>query len=349
MSFNIFKDHNSDGYIKYDDTKISVSNLKSILGSNLIFDKNDIEWYTKYNRFGYIDPYNTYSANREFLFFTKPDLNLFDGGSNEDISNINFNALTLHPDLANIPIFIDAINNHKNSLTQLCLSAKCEDDRTCPFMYLLSNSVTSKLDLPGITADTKESTSNIYGTNIQYRGHSLKSDLGYDFTLSFTDTAYLEIYHMVKIYDEYMRLIKLGETAPKHKYITNMILPDQFSIYKFIIGDDGETIKYYCKFTGVFFTDVPRSDFGDPPQDGFKYSLSFHAQFVEDNNPMILQEFNRISGNPDDKYLKPYDYEHGRVDNTWVRVPKVFKYYANTDKKAAREQVNYQYRLKWTL
>ena len=108
MSFNIFKDHNSDGYIKYDDTKISVSNLKSILGSNLIFDKNDIEWYTKYNRFGYIDPYNTYSANREFLFFTKPDLNLFDGGSNEDISKIMISG--------GCRAYLDAFSDYMNPL-----------------------------------------------------------------------------------------------------------------------------------------------------------------------------------------------------------------------------------------
>ena len=221
-------------------------------------------------------------------------------------------------------------------------------------MYLLSNNVTSKLDLPGISADSKESTSNIMGVNIQYRGHSYKSDNGYDFTLSFTDTAYLDIYTMLKAYDEYMRLLKTGEGndrevkfRPIKKYIENRIISEQFSIYKFLIGEDGETILFYAKLTGCYFTDVPRSDMSDPGNDGFKYSVSFHAQFVEDSNPMILSEFNRISPAKSNIYMNTYDYENNVVDNTWARWPKIIRVDRNNDLQVERRGTKYDYRLKW--
>ena len=43
-------------------------------------------------------------------------------------------------------------------------------------MDLLSNTVTSKMDLPALTSESQETTNNIFGTNIQHRSHSIKSD-----------------------------------------------------------------------------------------------------------------------------------------------------------------------------
>jgi hypothetical protein len=319
------------------------NNLKSTLASNGIFSKDDISRYNKFSRFGYIDPYNTDQVIREFLFFTKPDLYLYEGSS--------YNNVTLNSNLINIPFFVDANRRCKDALLQLQYSVTDSNGSKNPFMYLLSNTVTSKLDLPGISADSKESTSNIMGTSIQYRGHSLKSDNGYDFSLSFTDTASLEVYTLLKVYDEYMRLIKTGETEPKQTYIINRIIPEQFSIYKFLIGSDGETILYYAKLTGCYFTDVPRSDFGDPGNDGFKFSASFHAQFVEDSNPMILEEFNRISpaGTKNASNAVPtYNTVSLSVDNRWVRFPKIVSVSAaGGDKQVARRGTTRDYRIKW--
>ena len=318
---------------------VTIKNAKDVLASNLIFDPSAIEWYDKYNRFGWLDPFNNDQVVQEFLFFTKPDLNIFSG--------VGYQNAKLISQLQNIPFFVDANLRHRQALMQLQSSVHDSYDRSNPFMYLLSNAVTSKLELPGITSESQESTSNIMGTSIQYRGHSLKSDNGYDFTLSFHDTAYLEIYTMVKAYDEYMRLLKLGDVYPKHEYIVNRIIPEQFSIYKFLIGSDGETILYYAKLTGCYFTDVPRSDFGDPGNDGFKFSLSFHAQFVEDNNPMILNEFNRITpaaSKDKSNLVSTYNYNTGTVDNRWVSFPWIESV---VDLRSERRSTKKDYRMRW--
>lgn len=322
--------------LKYDNRSFAFENMESILAANQIFDRDSIDLYGKFNRYGYINPYNIDQVTREYLFFTKPDLNIFKSTTrNSD----------LNERLKSIPFFSEANERNRNALKQLQFSVPEADGIRNPFMYLLSNNVTSKLDLPSISAESKESTPNIMGTAIQYRGHSYKSDNGYDFSLSFTDTSNLELYTLVKAYDEYMRLLKVGEIEPKRGHILNRIIPEQFAIYKFLIGNDGETILYYAKLTGCYFTDVPRSDMSDPGNDGFKYSISFHAQFVEDSNPMIINEFNRTSpAKNSSNYADVYNYKNSTVDNAWVRWPKIV---IARDKRSSSKKTSFDYRMKW--
>ncbi len=250
----------SDNKIKADGREIiSISNndMDKILGSNLLFPRRSIEWYTKFNRYGYLDPFNNRTANREYLFFTKPDLNIFcDSNENDNYNDYELTRSNLNPGaygtedggLQGVPLFQDAVSRYKNCLVQLESSIKTNGSYD-PFMCLLSNRVSSRLDLPGITAESNESASNMYGSSIQYRSSSFKSDNGYDFTLSFNDTKYLEIYMLAKLYDEYCRQEKLGHIRPKKKYIRNRVIDNQFSIYKFIVGADGEHILYFAKLT----------------------------------------------------------------------------------------------------
>lgn len=348
---------NGDNTLKYDDlgngedATFEVSNLTRALHQNRIFKPNEIAWYDYFSRYGYIDPYDTDQVLKEFLFFTKPDLYIFNGN--------NYNNCTLNSSIKNIPFFKEAATRHKDALLQLQLGIKDHHGVRNPFMALLTNAVTSKLDLPAIQSETNQSTPNVYGVTIDYRSQSFKSDNAFDFTLSFSDTAYLEIYTMVKAYDEYMRMQKMGEISLTNskdgtyrerykKYVLAHILPEQFSVYKFLIGSDGETILYYAKATGVYFTDVPRSDFGDPGDQGFKYSVGFHANFVEDNNPLILTEFNHITKAA--KTSTPLDVFNGAgVNNSWARFPYIALASAsNGDKRVMRRGTSTDYRLKWT-
>ena len=315
----------------------SFPGLSNTINRNLLFNSEDAKWYTRFNRYGWINPFDTDQVVKEFLFFTKPDLYIFEGNTMD----------SLNPQLSSqSPFFNEAHARHKKALSQLQYTVKDEDSQYNPFMCLLSNAVTSKMDLPTISSDTQDSTANIYGTTIQYRTHTLKSDNAFDFSLSFTDTAYLEIYTMVKAYDEFVRMMKLGEVSIKKKYIENHVDPTQFSVYKFLVGSDGETILYYAKATGVYFTDVPRGEFGDPGNDGFKYSLSFHSNFIEDNNPLIITEFNLITkGKESSSFLPVYD--GNGANNKWGKWPYITMV-GRDDKRVQRRKVGYDYRLKWT-
>ena len=316
-SLNIF---NEDGYMVHAEEGITIKDPGGIMRSNLIPPSNarSKNRHTTFSRWGIIDPYSRQSVLKEFIFFTKPDMR----------------------------------NRYVETLWQL-QQTFCP--HKSPFMNLLTNTVTSKLDLPEISAESSSTTSNIMGYNISLRGHSLKSDAGYDFNLSFNDYGSMEVYYLVKAYDTYMRLIQTGEVAPHRVYSENNILFDQFSAYKFLIGDDGETILYPAKLTGVYFSNVPRGDFSDPSELG-KYSLSFHSQFVEDSTPEIIIDFKRIlpsviNGREE---ANIYNAKDGNVNNTMVYMPYIEIARANMGdvraiKRATSNTLNsyYEYRLKW--
>ena len=336
-------DFNNPGKDDYDD---KTGHFDKVLHSNLLFDRKTVNHYDKFNRYGWLNPYDQDYITREYLFFTKPDLCIF--------NNSNYKSAQLIGSLAKSPFFIDAAKRHKRALAQLQYGVKDEVTNSYnPFMTILSNMVTSKLDLQNISSESIQSTPNTYGVALDYRSHSFKSDYQFDFSLSFTDTAYLDLYTMVKAYDEYMRKLKLGEIsvsdAPSQykQYITDMIIPEQFSVYKFLVGSDGETIIYYAKATGVYFTDVPRAEFSDPGNDGFKYSLNFHANFVEDMNPFIIKEFNTISPGDaySDNFYPVYDMDTGLINNEFARYPTIISI---SDSRSDRRNVPIDYRLKWT-
>lgn len=325
----------------YGNKNFNLNNGKDILLNNQFLKRRDTNWYCKCTRYGWIDPFDNDRVTKEFLFFTKPDLNI--------IQNNDEYSPTSEELAGRAPVIYEILQRQPKVITQLQHGVEHEYNiNPGNFMYLLSNAKTSKLELPGISGESHESTSTLMGTNIQYRGHSFKSDNGYDFTLSFMDTAYLEVYSLAKAYDEYIKLCKRGILKPKKEYIVNHIDSTMFSIYKFLIGSDGETILYYAKLTGCYIADVPRSDLADPGDDGIKFSLSFHANYVEDMNPYILAEFNAIAIPPsvklsDCRLLPVYDSNVG-VNNEWGMYPQIQQ---RDTLRSKRRDVKYDYYLRW--
>lgn len=59
---------------------LSESSTKSIsseiINSSPIIDRYDAGYFTKFKRLPILDPYNPYDGAMEYLFFTKPDLNI---------------------------------------------------------------------------------------------------------------------------------------------------------------------------------------------------------------------------------------------------------------------------------
>ena len=213
---------------------------------------------------------------------------------------------------------------NKEVLLQLQYSA---DPASLPFMNLLCNSRRSNLELPSVsTLSDIETPANIHGTKMTYRNTSYSADDGYEFSLEFEDSKYLEVYMLFKLYDEYENLKQYGAIEPKLNYVINKILHDQFSIYKFIVDEDFQTIVYWAKLTGVYPKSVPRDTFSDLPETGgISYSIQFKAQFVEDMKPEILADFNaitepRLTGH---RRFKMYDNSINAVNPDWTYLPRI--------------------------
>lgn len=306
--------------------------LRSIRNAITMYDRRDIRWATKFSRFGCIDPYNSLSTTREYLFFTKPDLNIFDG-----TDDTKLNSYT-----SKIPYFCDLFNNgYIESLRHLQLST-AESRKQGPFMNMLSWAVTSQLDLPSVTSGSTETSENLYGTSMQYMSSDFSSDEKFEFSLDFSDTKFLDIYHIFKAWVEYSRYKSRGLIAPKRQYIFNKVLHDQISVYKFIV-DDTQTIIHYSKVWGVFPMNIAREVFGNTTGNtGLSFSQSFMGVFVDDLDPMILSDFNTIvepycRGRKD---MKLYNDSMGMVNTELATIPYVKRIYSQLDGY-------YRYKLMW--
>ena len=333
--------------------KKNLEDMNEILWANGIYNRSNIQWYNKFNRFGALDPYNAIGRTREYLFFTKPDLHLVSPGTN-----------ILNPELKSQPYFTELHARYPDVISQLQNSNGIGDQG--PFMAILSNSVKNSLELSSITSSVIDTPATIYGTAYNYRGWGFSSDEKVEFSLEFEDSRYLEIYNLVKAYEEYERLKHLGMVTPPNidnspvvngkcfsYYIKNKILHDQFSVYKFVVDDDGETIVYYAKFWGVFFKNVPRDAFSDiNPEGGLRYAIDFEAAFVDDMNPTILTDFNQLV-NPyiiNTSDLPIYNTSKRMIDGRWAKMPVITKLSKNNNKIwNGPKTMNHIYKLKWRI
>ena len=215
---------------------------------------------------------------------------------------------------------------------------------------LLQNSVISNLEIPEIEATSVESPVNDYGVGFQYRGTSEASDDSIDFSLEFRDTKWLDVYNFFRTYEEYEIMKHHGTVSPWLGYIANRILHDQFSIYKFIVGEDMETLLYWGKLYGVMPMNLPRNVFSTTDfSNGLAYSINFKAAFYEDMRKDILLDFNNLSqyfkksvGNPGGLYqYETYNKSTGMGDYRPAKSAYIQKY-SNPDSPS-----KWVYKLKW--
>lgn len=309
---------------------INSEDFDKIRRSAGVYSRNELNNYTQFGRFGSMDPYSCLEQTREYIFFTKPDLNLFKSG----------NPAYLNPEIENIPFFSEAMKRDVRVLKQLQITS---NGNPSPFMNLLTNNVKSELELPAISTEIDNSAATVYGTSIAYPHSTIESDQNFDFSLEFEDSKYLEVYMLFRIWEEYRRK-KDVISPPNDSYVINKILHDQVAVYKFIVGETGENIIHYSKLYGVFPKTVPRDIFGNlNSASGLKVNIDFHATFVEDMDPLILSDFNTLVQGflPAGDDISLYDYDNNIVNGDWVTMP-----YIVYDSNNSLDPIHW-YKLKW--
>lgn len=358
------------------DTEFANDSFPETRNSFGIYKKSgDTNYYRKFSRIPIIDPYTALTGAKEFLFFTKPDLNIFSNynddnysfwydmgftqGKKDGLQNPNGKpgrtsyrtftpntSGTLNVQLKNYPFFIEMRDRYPEVAKQLQYSSTTPRQ---PFMCLLSNAVKDTLDLPSISTREVDTPSTVYGTSITYEADDYGTDENHSFSLEFEDSKYLEVYMLFKCWHEYMRLKSFGEINPVNiNYTVNKILHDQISIFKFIVADDGETIIHYSKLYGCRPQGVPRDSFSDlTMSNGIRYSINWKASFVEDMNPLILYDFNKLTADmiktSKNKYDIPIYDSVNQLTPMWADIPYIVKDQYDSGKRPN----SFSYKLKW--
>ena len=278
--------------------------------------------HNRYDRVGCIDPYNGFVGSKEYVFFTRPDLHMFN-----EITDVT----RLNDELTHLPLFNDFFVRYPYIFKVLQSSISQQYLPTHPFITLLTNTIASPIQLPEITAKTHETGANAFGTKILYRGTSHPSDEDITFTTEFTDNRYLEVFHFFKVFDEYIRQKQLGWITPRDpRYTINKILADQISIFKLVVAEDGESLLYWAKWTGCSPMNVPSDALSDlaNTNGNLTFSITWHAQFFDDDDMDILQDFNTVvrnytagyTGNGD---IPLYDPATGMGNGEWAKYPYI--------------------------
>ena len=312
-----------------------LSYFDATMHANGLWKLDEIDYFNQRYRFGIMNPYQQLSSAREYLFFTKPDLNIYPRGSNGAPSNEMQAYLQTQPEWQNYG------QNHFQVLR--CLQASLQSNS--PFNNLLGNTVSSNLEVPGLSSDVIESANSMFGVNIQYHGSSEASNDNFDFSLEFKDTKLLHVYSFFKAYEDYHTLMHHGVLDQWINYAWYHILNTQYSIYKFIVDDDAETIVYYGKAYGVYSKSLPRDVFTNTDfSDGISYSIDFHAAFYRDMNPLIIKEFNKLNESSYKrggyKQLSVWNEIFDRLDNRPAKTAYIEKEYSPIYKRNV-------YKLRW--
>ena len=290
-----------------------------VFSSRLLYSKDEIgdAKFTKFSRFTKVlDPYGRINPGREFLFFVKPDLHIAKT-LNADVYRLTkgayagttkFGNITLNPQLNFDMYFHDLIRTHPKLIGELQYSS--EEGCVDPFCHLLSFYVKSNLPLDSSNARTMDNPATIFGTNYNYLQDSEASDEAYSFSLEFDDDKELNVYHFFKAYSQYHIARKSGMvTPPAMKYYTQKRLHNTMGIYKFIVAEDMETILYYAYLWGVIPTSCPREAFQDANfTEGLSFTVNFEAAFIEDMNPRILRDFNKLMLRKSRNKINPDDW-----------------------------------------
>ena len=313
--------------------------------------------YDSIFRFGAFNTDSYFHNGKEFLFFTRPDLNIF---ATDNAGNLSEGTLQLNPGLTN-GFWQDVASSKKRIIAELQSSyARIRNKKFYdPFNHLLQNQCNSNLDIPSLSANAVETSTNMYGVGFSYRGSSEESDDQVEFSLEFKDTRWLDIYYYFKTFEEYETEKHHGTVRPARPYINNRIIHDQFSIYKFIVAEDMETLVYWGKMYGVMPMSLPRDTFStDNFDNGLSHSINFKAAFYEDMRPEILSEFNNLckeywdylgsQGNGCD--IGIYNPILGRTDGRWPKCAHILTLDgtgSSPDKIAQVSPNGYRYKLAW--
>lgn len=268
------------------DENAADSELHKLINSNGFFRRSDYRDFDRFYIFPRNDPYKMLGYTREYIFITKPDLHIFNNGDSG----------TLNPEIANDPFFVDLKGRGYTDSVLVNLQASVSGNSN-PFVPMFTNYKTSSLDLSSINAGDIESSANAFGTKITYRRPTDPSNEDCEFSIEFKDTKYLDCYLWFKAYDIYEKRKYQGIVSPvSNSYVFNKVLTDQMTIFKFIVGEDGESLIYWACIWGCYPKNVPRDSFSDMPTDGqMKFTINWHGAFQDDMDPLIITHFNKLS------------------------------------------------------
>lgn len=298
----------------YDKDNLS-SDLQGLRDSfNLGIESRDqlYRQYTEYyNRFKLPNPNDALHKTYSHVFFVRPDCNI--------LKRTGSGSFKLIDGLEDDPNFYYAFNKSPELLRQLVNDAGYDHD----FMMYLSNKAKSfQLSDESIGFDTYGRA--LTGHKIAYGKTNVESKTAGDFNITYNDDRDLHVFHIHKLWADYISNVFQGAFNPKETYMINKILDYVANVYYIMTAEDGETVIFWSKYYGVFPVTIPSSQYSWSSGNTLsnpEFDVHYQYSFKEDYNPLSIVEFNMNSGSKDLKYIPTISKDNYTTNTTWVGAP----------------------------
>jgi hypothetical protein len=267
----------------------------------------------------FVDPVK---IGRTVIFFTRPNLNFFSYGNIKKSRIFSYYLsspmgaalmrLLMYPDIAG-EMYYGIYGDENNKVpvagrtddSILGGEAVKEGENSLPliksnFIPFFTNVCVSSDAGKDIMLDKHFTEPNFSDDKLTYAG-GIDSSLGTgELTLAFEDIYYSPVMIILFLWVMYMHYVSKGICGPHWEYIVRRIIDYTCSVYIFMLGTDGQTIVRWVKYGGCFPGTIP---FGaiqhakDANVDALRnLSVNFSYNFMCPMDPLVLTEFNMISG-----------------------------------------------------
>lgn len=247
--------------------------------SDFIYEPN---MYDSYNKYRVIADTDIAVKGIPYVFFSTPMLSLKE------------NSLTANSFLTYMYSFYPEL------LDMLCYgnSSEYSDcNTTSPIIKLLTNTIQG-FDTNDQTLGTMDYGESWFGTKVIMPTTSINSDIiGGTISCRFNDFSNYPVLNLINAWFQYISDVSLGRITTYANNIYNKKLDFTSSVYYFLTDLDGETLRYWTKYTGVFPTNVPFSSLGGQHNNArelVEYNISFAYSVKEDMDFNILTDFNKL-------------------------------------------------------
>lgn len=273
----------------------TIHSENNLISNGLEYEDLKLNMLSRFNRFRTEFADNRLAKAFPRVFFTRPDLNLFDyNEGNSTGSRLAYTPPTLTGTLSSDPSFQQLYHTDPELLASLTKLYT----RSHSFNPFLSN-MASSFDLSDEKLETFEHGKTFTGWKIKVGKHTIGSHTAGSFSISYDETNRIEVYKIHKAWIDYISKVYRGATNSKKEYIKERRLDYACSVYYFLCAEDGETVLYWAKYVGVFPVSAPTGELSwskgsivQTPDSSVEYEYAWK----EEMEPASLVDFNTNAG-----------------------------------------------------
>lgn len=222
------------------------------------------------------DEVEYHAGSRTYIFFTTPEMNL---------SAENLMAMGITP-AGPYPTELLSMMTQDHSESKYSTNSA--------FMKLYTN-LAKESSLDDEVAEAHQAWETFAGKSITYGTSSDASVIGNDFSVVYNETAALDIIRSTKIWMDYIAKAKKGHVIRTNEKMTNNMLDYATSAFILVTEPDGETLSFWCKYTGVFPTAVPYSaiETGNGDHGAMEVTIPYAYTKRENMSLYVLSDFQK--------------------------------------------------------